>query len=282
VERFDETMIEQPATRSGVRLSSIQYSVRRDLPMLLTVRNATFICHAQLFEQLLAAKSEVSRRAFGWRIQRLVDAGLVKKLAPCVPYSGAVYTVTRSGLACLEACGEGLVSVTSESKTLANVSQVQHYLELGEIRAAFRRANLLKEWTGDLEIRSINQSIAAPLAKDYDAIVDVEFEGTEYRLALEYERYLKSAARYEEIIAAIKDENQVQLLVYFTSSIDLLYQVRAKFEDVDFPIVLVQSRAFYHHPMATRMYLTSSLGENKATFDEVLRTLSGATRARQA
>jgi hypothetical protein len=162
------------------------------------------------------------------------------------------------------------------------VSQVQHYLELGEIRAAFRRANLLKEWTGDLEIRSINQSIAAPLAKDYDAIVDVEFEGTEYRLALEYERYLKSAARYEEIIAAIKDENQVQLLVYFTSSIDLLYQVRAKFEDVDFPIVLVQSRAFYHHPMATRMYLTSSLGENKATFDEVLRTLSGATRARQA
>ena len=83
-----------------------------------------------------------------------------------------------------ESCGQGLISLTSESKSLANPGQVQHYLELGEIQAAFRRTKMLKEWTGDLEVRSINQSIDLPLAKDYDAIVELEFDGSLYRIAL--------------------------------------------------------------------------------------------------
>ena len=66
-----------------------------------------------------------------------------------------------------------------------------------------RRTNLLVEWTGDLEVRSINMSIDVPLAKDYDAIADLEFEGARYRIAIEYERSLKSSKRYHEIISAI-------------------------------------------------------------------------------
>jgi hypothetical protein len=127
----------------------------------------------------------------------------------------------------------GADSLTSESKSLANPGQVQHYLELGEIQAAFRRTKMLKEWTGDLEVRSINQSIDLPLAKDY-AIVELEFDGFRYRIALEYERSLKASARYQEIVAAIEDEDQVQLLVYMTSSIDLLYQLKAEFEEQRF------------------------------------------------
>src|SRR6201998_3516206 len=161
----------------------IHYNRERDLPLMLAIRNATFISHNQLWEHVQARGLETSRRSFNWRIARLTQAGIAEKLPPLLPYPGPVYTITRAGLACLEACGEGLVSLTSESKTMADPNQIQHYLELVEIHAALRRTNLLVEWTGDLEVRSINQSIDVPLAKDYDAIADLEFEGARYRIA---------------------------------------------------------------------------------------------------
>jgi hypothetical protein len=260
--------------RSVRQFSFIQYSSQRDMPMLLAVRNATFICHRQLWEHLLAQGVETSRRSFNWRIQRLTQAGVIRKLPPLLPYPGPVYTITRAGLACLEACGEGLVSLTSDSRSLANVNQMQHYLELAEVRAALRKAGLLKEWTGDLEIRSINLSIDLPLAKDYDAIADLDFEGFRYRIAIEYERSLKSSERYQEIISAITGERQVELVLYLTSSVDLLYQLKAEFERRDFPIALAPSNLFCLNPLTARLYPTRSLGATRATFPALLRSIA--------
>jgi hypothetical protein len=261
-------------TRPVRQFSYIQYSSQRDMPMLLAVRNATFICHSQLWEHLAAQGVETSRRSFNWRIQRLTQAGVIRRLPPLLPYPGPVYTITRGGLACLEACGEGLVSLTSDSRSLANVNQMQHYLELAEVRAAFRRAGLLKEWTGDLEIRSINLSIDVPLAKDYDAIADLDFEGLRYRIAIEYERSLKSSERYQEIISAITIERQVDLVLYLTSSVDLLYQLKAEFERRDYPIALAPSHAFCLNPLTARLYPTRSLGAARATFPGLLRSIA--------
>lgn len=271
--RLSEAMIEDyvgQVPSDSSRSTYIRYSQERDLPMLLAIRNATFISHGQLFDQLVAAGSEVSRRAFNWRIKRLVQAGVATKMPPQLPYCGPVYTISRSGLACLEACGQGLVSLTSESKSLANLSQTQHYLELAEIQAAFRATKFLEQWTGDIEVRSINQSIDLPLAKDYDAIVQMEYNGDHFRIALEYERSLKTSARYQEIVAATEEEDQIHLLVYMTSSLDLLYQLKAEFEEQKFPIALVPARSFCMNPLGTRMYSTRFLGGQKAGLLEVL------------
>ena len=273
MERFSEAVIEEYQGHNGsggLSSRSIRYSQERDLPMLLAIRNATFISHGQLFDHLAAAGSEVSRRSCNWRIKRLVQAGVVTKMPPQLPYCGPVYTISRSGLACLEACGQGLVSLTSDSKSLANPSQTQHYLELVEIQAAFRTTNFLKQWTGDIEVRSINQSIDLPLAKDYDAIVQMEYNGHRFRIALEYERSLKTSARYQEIVRAIKEEDQINLLVYMTSSLDLLYQLKAEFEEQEFPIIFVPARSFCMNPLGTRMYSTDFLGGQKADLLEVL------------
>ena len=267
-------IFEAEDTRSVRQFSYIQYSSQRDMPMLLAVRNATFICHSQLWEHLSAQGVETSRRSFNWRIQRLTQAGVIRRLPPLLPYPGPVYTIARAGLACLEACGEGLVSLTSDSRSLANLNQMQHYLELAEVRAALRKSGLLKEWTGDLEIRSINLSIDVPLAKDYDAIADLDFEGLRYRIAIEYERSLKSSERYQEIISAITIERQVDLVLYLTSSLDLLYQLKAEFERRDYPIALAPSHAFCLNPITARLYPTRSLGATRATFPGLLRSIA--------
>jgi hypothetical protein len=88
--------------------------------MILAVRNAAFISHGQLFSQLASQGTESNRQGFCWRLKRLVDAGLIQRLPQIMPYSGATYTITRAGLVCLESCGEGLVSITSDSRSLPN------------------------------------------------------------------------------------------------------------------------------------------------------------------
>ena len=140
MERYrEDEMTESRAERPvNARRAYAKYNEKRDLPLLLAVRNSQFITNRQLCAQLLADGTETSRRGFAWRASRLVDLGLIETLPHQFPYSGIVYTITRSGVACLEACGEGLVSQTSGSKNLANRSQTRHYLELGEIRAALR------------------------------------------------------------------------------------------------------------------------------------------------
>jgi len=149
---------------------------------------------------------------------------------------------------------------------------MQHYLELAEIRAAFRRAGVLRDWTSDPEIRSINQSIDVPLAKDYDAIADVEWETRTYRIAVEYERSLKSSERYRDVVSAIAGERQVRMVLYLSSA-DLLYQLKAEFDRQHFPVALATSRSFCFNPLAARLYLTRAFDAQRAKLPALLRTL---------
>ena len=282
--REDEMTESRAECRVNARRAYAKYNEKRDLPLLLAVRNSQFITNRQLCAQLLADGTETSRRGFAWRASRLVDLGLIETLPHQFPYPGIIYTITRSGVACLEACGEGLVSLTSESKNLVNRSQTRHYLELGEIRAALRGAGILKNWTGDLELSSLNQSIDLPLAKDYDAVAELEVSGKRYRIALEYERFFKSSARYREVIDVVEDEKQMQLLVYLTYSMDLVYQLKTEFEGVSFPIAIAPASQFRGNVLGVRMHHTLGKNRNsvdyiepgKATFREIL--LLAATR----
>jgi hypothetical protein len=191
-----------------------------------------------------------------------------------MPYSGATYTITRAGLICLESCGEGLVSITSESRSLPNSRQAAHYLELGEIRGSLRRAKILRRWISDVELRSMNQSIDLPLAKDYDAVAELAIDHCmEVSAGIEYERTLKGSQRYREIVKAVKDEKQLDLLVYLTSSIDLVYQLRAEFEELDFPTVFAPSGAFRRNPLDLPMYSTLFPGSKKVTLAEIVSAL---------
>ena len=276
MERFanEEVLVAEDESHNHLRRGVLHFNPGRDLPMILAVRNAAFISHGQLFSQLASQGTESNRQGFCWRLKRLVDAGLIQRLPQIMPYSGATYTITRAGLICLESCGEGLVSITSDSKSLPNSRQAAHYLELGEIRGALRRTRILRRWISDIELRSINLSIDLPLAKDYDAVAELAIERSmEVSAGIEYERTLKGSQRYREIVKAVKEEKQLDLLVYLTSSIDLVYQLRAEFEELDFPTVFAPSGPFRRNPLDLPMYCTLFPGQKKVILAEIISAL---------
>lgn len=222
--------------RIGVHLNS-----ERDLPLLLAVRNSTFVSHDQLFQLMVATGIEHDRRCFNWRIRRLIRGAHVRKTPVVDPYKGVVYSITRFGLAVLESYGEGLISITSDSRNLPSLLQAPHFLELNEIHTAFKTTGSLKSWKSDRELISLNYVIGTPLAKDYDAIAEVEAAGDSLRIAIEYERTLKSADRYKEIQKAIQDEGQVDMVLYLTSTLDLVFTLSREFNHPALPMCFVSS-----------------------------------------
>ena len=283
MERYQgaELMDSRAENPENTRRGNLQFNEKRDLPMLLAVRNAMFISHGQLYNQLLSQGSEFNRQGFCWRLKRLVSVGVIHKMPQIFPFSGPTYTITRQGLGCLESCGEGLVSLTSETNSLPSPRQAPHYLELGEIRSALRTAGVLKTWVSDVELKSLNLSIDIPLAKDYDATADlIADDGSNVCVAIEYERSMKASARYKEIVAAIHEEDQVEFLLYLTASMDLVYQLKAEFQELDFPIGIAPSGAFCRDPLGVRMHNTLFSGQRKATLAELIRGVSKGVTAR--
>lgn len=193
----------------------------RDIPLLLHVRNSKFITHQQLFAFLQFASLEHSRNSFNWRIQRLLQSAY---LSACRGHFGrgtVIYSITASGLLQLEDHGHFASVLNSKTKRLPHASLVHHSLELNEIHLALLRAQLLVRWQSDVETASANTVTRSPLEKDYDAVVDV-WNGAELaRFAVEYERTLKSARRYDQIRSVLAQEGRIGCILYLTSGTEL-------------------------------------------------------------
>jgi hypothetical protein len=240
---IDQDSTDQLTNRDEVDLQRIgvQLSVERDLPLLLAVRNSTFVSHDQLLQFMTEAGLEHHRRCFNWRVRRFIKGAHVRKTDPIAPYKGAVYAITRFGLGVLESYGEGLVSVSSGSRNLPSILQASHFLELNEIYLALKRTKRLKRWKSERELISLNYVIGTPLAKDYDAIAEIEINGDSLRVAIEYERTLKSAERYREIQRIIRDEGHVDMLLYVAPSFDLVFSLAREFDHPELPMCFVSS-----------------------------------------
>lgn len=223
---------------------SFRMNERRDLPLLLLIRNATFISHGQLLQRQLDAGLETNPRAFYGRIKRFLTSGLIRTVGTIPPYAGRVYTITRLGLGVLESYGEGLVSVSSGSRNLPGIVQAPHFLELNEIRETFRKTGKLLNWRWERELSSLNLVIGSPMAKDYDAVAELNLGGEPYRVAIEFERTMKASARYQEIQRVIRDEGNVDMILYFTATVDQIFSLSAEFGKPGIPMCFASSRKF--------------------------------------
>jgi hypothetical protein len=211
---------------------SVLLSVTRDIPLLAQVCNSKFITHQQLVEFMQSGGYEYSRQSLNWRIKRLLKSGFIALCPHNLGRGAVIYGITTSGLLHLEEHGQFATVVNSKYGHLPNPVHVHHAVELNNIQLALARASVLAAWRSDVQTASENAISAAPLGKDYDAIVDVWNNDTLARFALEYERTLKSKRQYEKIRLALESDVQVGCILYLGSGYEIVRHLVHEFSGV--------------------------------------------------
>lgn len=210
---------------------SLQLSQSRDLPLLRQILRSEFVIHSQLFEFMQLCHYERSRRAFDWRLRRLVDRELVRRQTTANCTGEFVYSVASSAAMLLQGMGEYCLVGRGRFNGREAERSVLHAIGLNEIQLTALRAGLLVRWIGSLEIRSQNELTGFGFAKDYDAVVTVRTETGEQRFALEYERSPKPMCHYRDIAAALVREAHVSHVLYLASNYDLLQFISGFFRE---------------------------------------------------
>jgi hypothetical protein len=201
----------------------------RDIPLLRHVRNARFVSHNQLYELMMLDCLGSCRTTFNWRVRRLLRTGHIQRLAGMNWQRSRIYFITAYGLSELETRGEFLLAMHSGNRQTPDRLRAAHALDLNAIRLSLARSGLLVSWTSEVEISSANmvaKMVAGePYAKNYDAVVKVWLGNEVREFALEYERSLKSAKRYEKISELLDGEQRVASTLYLTANPDILMMV---------------------------------------------------------
>jgi hypothetical protein len=212
----------------------IALSETRDVPVLLHVRNARAICFDQLCDLISLEIVTECPRSLRWRLARLEKAGLVARLAGQQHLPKPVFGITQQGLIFLESRGHYLFSLPSTTEVTLHSSQVPHALEMVNIRIALAKTGVLHSWESDLEITSKNLVLEGGLAKDFDAVAEIEV----------YERDKKTDA-----------------ILYLTTNDDLLYLLALELRATRKRIGFALSEAFRRSLLETRTLTNSNNSE---------------------
>ena len=261
----------RPVTHTGKSL----LNPARDLPLLLLIRDATFISRQQL-ELLIAGRTEeVNYDCRNRRLARLVELNQIQIYPQCFPYPGRIFAITQAGINTLQVAGMGILSVSADTETLADVGQVPHFIGLNQIEIAARKAFGIRQWIGDRQLKSLNIAANRPTQKDYDSIAEIASSADSnavIRIGIEYERTIKSKERYAQIRKNLDAERQIQGLLYFvgnetnavfvsrevhSATVPVGVVIASQFQSngVDAPLRVVQDRSVVR--ISIQDYLTS-------------------------
>lgn len=202
---------------------SININPARDVPLLQQVLRSSFVTGTQLFEFLQLQSLERSERAFHHRLRRLIKHGLIEKQRVMIHDCGPIYALTTAGLSLLTDLGElyaGRSGIESANDGFL------HWLEINDLHLALLRAGVLAQWIPSTEICSQNDLTTFRYAKDYDAVVSVRWNGSEFRFAFEYERTAKTLSRYLDICDALESDMHLNVILYAASNYHLMCFLR--------------------------------------------------------
>lgn len=194
-----------------------------DIPVLLGIRDATFITIWQLWKMLNYRNYSYTRDQLKHRVFRLAKAGLLDTHPPVAIERGFSYSITRYGLSCLEFSGYGMVSISSDTERLADPIQIVHALQLNTIMLTFFATGKVTGWLTDRLVRNRNVLSTSPFAKDYDAVCTIDrADGRKQDVGVEFERTLKSRERYVEIKQTLSREARLSHVMYFVLDVDAI------------------------------------------------------------
>jgi hypothetical protein len=216
-----QDVISRPARRPVTQKGLSLLNPAKDLPLLQLIRDATFISRQQI-ELLIAGRTEeVNYRCRNRRLERLVELNQIQIYPQCFPYPGRIFAITQAGINTLQVTGMGILSVSADTETLADVGQVPHFIGLNQIEIAARKAFGVRRWIGDRQLKSLNIASNRPTQKDYDSIAEIASPSDSNAiiyLGIEYERTIKSKDRYAQIRKKLEAERQIQGLLYFADT----------------------------------------------------------------
>jgi hypothetical protein len=216
-----QDVISRPGRRPVTHKGKYLLNPKKDLPLLQLIRDATFISRQQI-ELLIAGRTEeVNYRCRNRRLERLVELNQIQIYPQCFPYPGRIFAITQAGINTLQVAGMGILSVSADTETLADVGQVPHFIGLNQIEIAARKAFGIRQWIGDRQLKSLNIAANRPTQKDYDSIAVIASppdSNAVIHLGIEYERTIKSKERYAQIRKNLDAERQIQGLLYFVDN----------------------------------------------------------------
>ena len=251
------------------RKGYIALSDTRDVPLLLTIRNARAITYDQICSLALVEGQESSRRSVHWRLTRLESCELIQRLEFDRFFSQPIFAITPLGLQFLESRGHSLLSLPATVKEVVRKSQILHSVELTALRVALATKGILKSWKWELEIVSTNLVYEAVRTKDYDALAEILVDGKMRSFGIEFERTLKGAGRYKELRRAFRSDAAVDRVLYLTPNTEILYVLAIEMRDVGKPIGFALSRRFQAELLEASI-LTNSSGNEVVSFRDFL------------
>ena len=208
----------------------------KDKALLHFVADSRFVTRSQLNSFALFEYCEINRRVFNWRLQRLAEAGLIRKQV--LPYldGEALYSITRAGVQALEQLGVYYLGGNLEREKDAREFQIPHALELNNIRIALKARGHLLVWIPEVFVRVLNLSPATAYAKVYDGIAEVSLDGEHIKFGIEYERTFKSQPKYDKIWEAIESEKRLNAFLYLVPNTTLLWGLVREFKGTKRPV----------------------------------------------
>jgi hypothetical protein len=230
----------------------IALSDASDVPVLLHIRDARAIYFEQLRELISLDAAGIAVGSLHWRVARIEKAGLIQRFSNQRHLGRPVFGITQAGLAFLESRGHSLLSLSSRSAQILRAIQVPHELELVNIRLALMKGGVLRSWKTDLEIASRNLVLEGLATKDFDAIAEIDVDGTPRCCAIEYERSPKSASRYRAIREVLDRDETVDAVLYLTANYDLLYLLAVEMRCTRKRIGIALSASFRQSLLETR------------------------------
>ncbi len=251
------------------RKGYVALSDERDVPVLVLIRNARAITFDQICALATMEGGESSRRSVCWRLKRLEDCELIRRMTYDRFFSQPIFAITPLGLQFLEFRGYSLLSLPSTAKSIVRKSQILHSVELVGIRVALTQKGLLKSWRWELEIVSRNLVYETGKMKDYDALAEIAVDGSTKCVAIEFERTLKGSGRYEELRSIFSADQGADCVLYLTPNSEILYILALEMRNVGKRIGFALSSTFQSELLDASI-LTNSAANEVITFRQFL------------
>jgi hypothetical protein len=123
------------------------------------------------------------------------------------------------------------------------------------------KSGILRSWRTELEITSRNLVIEGAVTKDYDALAEIEVEGSIRTVAIEYERSPKASARYRAIREILDRDETTDAVLYLTPNDDILYLLAVEMRSSRKRIGFALSESFRRSLLETRTLINTENSE---------------------